>query len=146
MRSDMALRSSMLVVAVALAGLFVGLDAQQGTTTVAIDADDIGGVVTRSNGPEAGVWVVAETTDFPTRLIKIVTTDDGGRYVLPDLPPANFQVFVRGYGLVDSTLVEARPVSSPCGTSKGPRAPTASSSSCSCVHIHSPSRRFFETT
>ena len=65
--------------------------------------------MTSPNGPEAGVWVVAETTDFPTRLIKIVTTDDGGRYVLPDLPPASFQVFVRGYGLVDSPPVEARP-------------------------------------
>ena len=109
MRSHMVLRLSMLVVAVALAGSFVGLDAQQGRTTVAIDPDDIGGVVTSPNGPEAGVWVVAETTDFPTRLIKIVTTDDGGRYVLPDLPPASFQVFVRGYGLVDSPPVEARP-------------------------------------
>ena len=90
MRSDIALRFSMLVVTVALAGLFVGLDAQQGAATVAIDPDDIGGVVTSSNGPEAGVWVIAETTDFPTRLIKIVTTDDIGRYVLPDLPSASF--------------------------------------------------------
>ena len=29
---------------------------------VRIDNDDIGGVVTSANGPEAGVWVIAETT------------------------------------------------------------------------------------
>jgi len=55
------------------------------------------------------VWVIAETTDLPTRLIKIVVTDDQGRYVLPDLPQAGYQVFVRGYGLVDSPRVLARP-------------------------------------
>ena len=37
------------------------------TTAVAIDADDIGGTVRGSKGPEAGVWVIAETTDLPTR-------------------------------------------------------------------------------
>src|SRR5262249_56897795 len=37
-------------------------DAQQ-AVAVAIDEDDIGGVVTGANGPEAGVWVIAETTD-----------------------------------------------------------------------------------
>ena len=67
-----------------------------------IDPDDIGGVVTGPKGPEAGVWVIAETTDLPTRYIKIVVTDDRGRYVLPDLPKANYSVWVRGYGLVDS--------------------------------------------
>lgn len=76
---------------------------------VAIDADDIGGVVTSANGPEAGVWVVAETTDLPTRYIKIVVTDDQGRYVIPDLPKAGYSVFVRGYGLVDSARVNAKP-------------------------------------
>ncbi len=39
-----------------------GLHAQQ--PSVGIDADDIGGVVTGPNGPEAGVWVIAETTDL----------------------------------------------------------------------------------
>src|SRR5690242_966863 len=72
-------------------------------------ADYIEGVVTSSNGPEAGVWVIAETTDLPTRFIKIVVTDGQGRYVLPELPPANYQVFVRGYGLVDSARVSAKP-------------------------------------
>src|SRR3954464_7537953 len=57
---------------------------------VRIDADDIGGVVTSAKGPEGGVWVIAETRDTPTRYTKIVTTDDQGRYVLPDLPKATF--------------------------------------------------------
>src|SRR5499426_4925808 len=70
--------------------------------TVAIDNDDIGGVVTGTSGPEAGVWVIAETTDLPTRFAKIVVTDDQGRYLIPDLPKANYSVWVRGYGLVDS--------------------------------------------
>jgi hypothetical protein len=54
----------------------------------AIDADDIGGVVTGARGPEAGVWVIAETRNTPTRLIKSVVTDDQGRFVLPDMPKA----------------------------------------------------------
>src|SRR5205809_4868170 len=77
--------------------------------TVAIDPDDIGGVVTSSRGPEAGVWVIAETRDTPTRLIKSVVTDDRGRYLLPDLPKANYDLWVRGYGLVDSQKVKAAP-------------------------------------
>jgi hypothetical protein len=73
---------------------------------VAIDADDLGGVVSSSKGPEAGVWVIAETTDLPTKFVKIVVTDDRGRYLLPDLPPkATYTVWVRGYGLVDSPKV-----------------------------------------
>ena len=76
---------------------------------VAIDSDDIGGVVRGAAGPEAGVWVIAETDDFETRFAKIVVTDDQGRYVVPDLPPANYQVWVRGYGLVDSAKVAGRP-------------------------------------
>ncbi|HEY3515522.1 MAG TPA: carboxypeptidase-like regulatory domain-containing protein, partial [Gammaproteobacteria bacterium] len=78
-------------------------------STVAIDNDDIGGTVNGPAGPEAGVWVIAETSDLPTRYAKIVVTDDQGRYVVPDLPSANYQVWVRGYGLVDSTKVAARP-------------------------------------
>jgi hypothetical protein len=84
------------------------LGAQQGGQ-VAIDGDDIGGVVTGANGPEAGVWVIAETHDLPTRYIKIVVTDDRGRYVIPDLPQATYDVWVRGYGLVDSDHVKATP-------------------------------------
>src|SRR6476660_8630655 len=75
--------------------------------TVTIDADDIGGVVTGPGGPEAGVWVIAETTDLPTKFAKMVVTDDRGRYVIPDLPKAAYNVWVRGYGLVDSPKVKA---------------------------------------
>lgn len=76
---------------------------------VSLDADDIGGVVTSRNGPEAGVWVVAETTELPTKFARVVVTDDLGRYVVPDLPDARYDLFVRGYGLVDSPRVTARP-------------------------------------
>ena len=76
---------------------------------IVLDPDDIGGVVASAAGPEAGVWVIAETTDLPTRFIRIVATDDQGRYVLPDLPEATYDVWVRGYGLVDSEPVAARP-------------------------------------
>jgi hypothetical protein len=77
--------------------------------TIPIDADDIAGVVTGGAGPEAGVWVIAETSDLPTRFVRIVVTDDRGRYVVPDLPKASYNVWVRGYGLVDSPKVKAAP-------------------------------------
>ena len=69
----------------------------------------IAGTVTSANGPEAGVWVIAETHDLGTRFARIVVTDDNGRYVIPDLPEASFDVWVRGYGLVDSGKVSASP-------------------------------------
>jgi len=75
----------------------------------AVAGDNIGGVVTSTNGPEGGVWVIAETTDLPTKFVKIVVTDDAGRYVVPQLPEANYKVWVRGYGLVDSPPVQAMP-------------------------------------
>src|SRR5262245_55666477 len=74
---------------------------------VQIDGDDIGGVVTSKNGPEAGVWVIAETAELGTRFGKIAVTDDQGRYVIPDLPQATYSVWVRGYGLVDSPKVKS---------------------------------------
>src|SRR5215510_11341725 len=80
--------------------------AQPRPTAVQIDSDDIGGVVTSKHGPEAGVWVIAETTDLGTRFAKMVVTDDQGRYVIPDLPQATYSVWVRGYGLVDSPKVK----------------------------------------
>jgi hypothetical protein len=76
---------------------------------IPLDNDDIGGVVTGATGPEAGVWVIAETTDLPTKFVKIVATDEQGQYVIPDLPKANYRVWVRGYGLVDSAKVPATP-------------------------------------
>src|SRR6185295_3408005 len=77
--------------------------------TVSFGNDDLGGVVTSAAGVEAGVWVIAETTDLPTKMAKIVVTDDQGRYVIPDVPPASYQVWVRGYGLIDSPKVAAKP-------------------------------------
>ncbi|HJR33685.1 MAG TPA: carboxypeptidase-like regulatory domain-containing protein, partial [Gemmatimonadales bacterium] len=77
--------------------------------TIPIDPDDIGGVVSGPSGPEAGVWVIAETGDLPTRYVKIVVTDDRGRYLLPDLPKATYSIWVRGYGLVDSPKVPSVP-------------------------------------
>jgi hypothetical protein len=74
-----------------------------------IDTNDLGGVVTGPNGPEAGVWVIATTTDLPTPFTRIVVTDDQGRYVVPDLPAGSYSVWVRGYGLVDSPRVRATP-------------------------------------
>ena len=92
-------------VTASLAGLYAG---QQGGA-VSIDNDDIGGVVRGPNGPEAGVWVIAETTDLPTKFNKIVVTDDNGRYVIPDLPDVTYDVWTRGYGLVDSAKARVTP-------------------------------------
>ena len=64
--------------------------------------NDIAGTVTGPEGPEPGVWVIAETNELPTKFVRIVVTDDRGRYLIPDLPAATYDVWVRGYGLVDS--------------------------------------------
>src|SRR5947199_5317795 len=77
--------------------------------TVRVGATEIGGTVVGAAGPEAGVWVIAETTELPTKFARIVVTDDSGRYLVPDLPAANYSVWVRGYGLVDSTRLTAKP-------------------------------------
>src|SRR5579872_3517190 len=69
---------------------------------VKVRANEIGGVVAGTGGPEAGVWVIAETADLGTKYAKIVVTDDQGRYLIPDLPKANYSLWVRGYGLADS--------------------------------------------
>jgi hypothetical protein len=104
---------SALAFAAGLAAVATSLDragayqAAQGGPSV--DADDLAGTVTGPAGPEAGVWVIAETTDLPTKFAKIVVTDDRGRYLVPDLPKANYSVWVRGYGLIDSKKVQATP-------------------------------------
>jgi hypothetical protein len=108
---------SVVSIGVFLVGVTVLLTVQTGgirasqvaAPAVRIGDDDIGGVVTGARGPEAGVWVIAETRDLPTRLIKSVVTDDQGRYVVPDLPKGNYDVWVRGYGLVDSPKVKTAP-------------------------------------
>ena len=91
-----------VAVVIALAGA-LGLSAQSRAQGY------IAGVVQGARGPEAGVWVIAETTELPTNFIKIVVTDDRGRFVLPELPAAAYRVWVRGYGLVDSTPITAKP-------------------------------------
>src|SRR5712691_3971394 len=98
-----------LVSCVALVALVagLGLHAQQRSQGY------ITGVVQGSQGPEAGVWVIAETKDLPTNFIKIVVTDDRGRFVVPELPNSNYSVWVRGYGLVDSTPIKTKPSASP---------------------------------
>jgi len=89
---------------------FGKLNAQQSRgEVISAGSDAIGGVVMGTNAPEAGVWVIAETTDLPTKFVKIVVTDDQGRYVLPQLPKANYRVWARGYGLVDSSPAQATP-------------------------------------
>src|SRR5215210_1851716 len=113
---EMSIRSA-LFTTVAAATLMLGItsvpatvQAQQSTAAVDIAGTDIGGVVAGPNGPEAGVWVIAETTELPTKFAKIVVTDDQGRFVIPDLPPrVNYEVWVRGYGLVDSPKRRASP-------------------------------------
>jgi hypothetical protein len=110
-----AIRASGLgMVIVGIAALLAASQAQLGAQpsadpAIRIGPGDLGGTVTGANGPEAGVWVIAETTDLPTRFIKIVVTDDRGRYVIPELPKANYDVWVRGYGLVDSPKVRTAP-------------------------------------
>src|SRR5215470_16927875 len=73
-RKRMRIKQTLLLgVAVAAAAAYLTimpLNAQ-----VTIDADDIGGVVTGPAGPEAGVWVIAETTDLGTKMAKMVVTD-----------------------------------------------------------------------
>ena len=71
-----------------------------------MDPDDVAGIVVSLKGPEAGVWVIAETKDLPTKFVRIVVTNEEGRYVLPDLPNVAYGVFARGYGLMNSRPVK----------------------------------------
>ena len=109
LKTSLYLSVAAIGVAVLLSTPTAQLRAQQSAPPgVSVGDGDLGGVVSGPNGPEAGVWVIAETTDLPTKFAKIVVTDDQGRYVLPDLPKANYNVWVRGYGLVDSPKVADR--------------------------------------
>jgi hypothetical protein len=83
--------------------------AQPNDAALRVGPTDLGGTVTSANGLEGGVWVIAETTGLPTKFAKIVVTDDRGRYLIPDLPKASYDVWVRGYGLIDSVKVQAEP-------------------------------------
>src|SRR5262249_14372605 len=101
------------VAAIGFAALLAGpvnLGAQQAPApAVAIDNDDIGGGGRGPNGPGARGWGIAQTTQLPTKFARMVVTDDQGRYVIHDLPTADYQIWVRGYGLVDSPKVRAKP-------------------------------------
>src|SRR6516225_4386099 len=97
------------VAAIYIVGCFSMIQAGAQPVSVPLKENDIGGVVTSPNGPEAGVWVIAETHDLPTRFARMVVTDDQGRFVVPDLPKVKYQVWVRGYGLVDSAKVDTAP-------------------------------------
>ena len=98
-----------LYFAMLAAGIIALLAACAGQMGNGVGSSDLGGVVSGPKGPEAGVWVIAETTDLPTKFAKIVVTDASGRYLIPDLPKANYSVWVRGYGLVDSSKVRTTP-------------------------------------
>jgi hypothetical protein len=104
-----AARFFVVATALSVAGGLALQARQPAASAVAVDADDLGGVVSGAKGPEAGVWVIAETADLPTKFAKIAVTDDRGRYLIPDLPKAGYSVWVRGYGLVDSPKVKASP-------------------------------------
>ena len=96
-------------IAMLLAACAAQMGSRSGDAGISIGGSDLGGVVTGAQGPEAGVWVIAETTELPTKFAKIVVTDDRGRYLIPDLPKGNYSVWVRGYGLVDSPTVRTTP-------------------------------------
>jgi hypothetical protein len=108
-RKILYLGAAAIAIAVASGVAPTAVVAQQQATPVSIGATDIGGVVTGPKGPEAGVWVIAETTDLPTKMNKIVVTNDQGQYVIPDLPKANYVVWARGYGLIDSAKTTTQP-------------------------------------
>src|SRR5688572_9684205 len=105
----MKLNSALITMAAAMAVAAAGCQTQGVGTSPLTEGDDIVGVVTGPRGPEAGVWVIAETRDLPTPYTKIVVTDDQGRYAIPDLPKATYNVWVRGYGLVDGQKNRATP-------------------------------------
>src|SRR5215471_9931347 len=107
-KRELSLGVAAIALALALGAVPAPVNAQQ-SALVSVGNTDIGGVVSGPNGPEAGVWVIAETTDLPTKMNKTVVTDDQGRYLVPDLPKANYVVCARGYGLVDSAKTTSEP-------------------------------------
>src|SRR6476469_75073 len=110
LKTSLYLSVAAIGVAVLLSTRAAQLRAQQSAPPgVSVGDGDLGGVVSGPNGPEAGVWVIAETADLPTRFARIVVTDDQGRYVVPDLPKAKYKLWVRGYGLVDSPKADGEP-------------------------------------
>ena len=109
MSAAVRLELATVIMAALLVAVSSDAHAQPNAGGVSVGEGDLGGVVRSASGPEAGVWVIAETTDLPTKFAKIVVTDDQGRYVLPELPKATYSIWVRGYGLVNSAKVRATP-------------------------------------
>src|SRR6476660_6839619 len=107
----MKLKQTFLGTAVAIGVAMTGCQTQQSgiAPSPTTEGDDIVGIVAGPKGPEAGVWVIAETNELPTKYTKIVVTDEHGRFAIPDLPWVRYSVWVRGYGLVDSPKVQAAP-------------------------------------
>jgi hypothetical protein len=102
--------SALIAAAVLSAGPSAAALAQaRSDAALKIGGHDIGGTVSSPHGREAGAWVIAETTELPTKFRRIVVTDNEGRYLVPELPQADYQVWVRGYGLVDSPKMRAKP-------------------------------------
>ena len=105
MRIDFRRHFSLALVGLLVAGVAIWSSvatARQGGMADGV----IAGSVTSDNGVEAGVWVIAETTELETKFAKMVVTDDQGRFLLPQMPDATYDVWVRGYGLVDSPKVQ----------------------------------------
>jgi len=101
--------SALIALSALIVSVAVRAESAAASAGLKVKGNEIGGVVSSAKGPEAGVWVIAETTELPTRFAKIVVTDDQGRYLIPELPRANYSVWVRGYGLADSAKVHATP-------------------------------------
>jgi hypothetical protein len=108
-RIHLAVSSAASLALIAFAALHaqqapIAVGTQVQAAPVNVGPTDIG----RNVGME-GVWVIAETRDLPTKFAKMVVTDGFGRYLIPDLPKATYDVWVRGYGLVDSPKVKSEP-------------------------------------
>src|ERR1700742_3095847 len=98
----MRVNKSVYVIGIAALVMCAGVSGAPQQNMPQVGASAIGGTVTSAAGPEAGVWVIAETADLGNRFVKIVVTDERGRFVVPDLPKAKYKVWSRGYGLLDS--------------------------------------------
>jgi len=109
MRLKSSLYSTVAAVGIACVLAFTPASFARPRPRVAIDGDDIGGVVTGASGPEAGVWVIAETTDLPTRYTKMVVNRRSGTLRRARSAKAKYKVWVRGYGLVDFPEVDGEP-------------------------------------
>ena len=105
-------RTTLVAIAgILLSSLVIAISGQTGAKpAVAIDNDDIGGVVTgraRARGGRLGDRGNQRPADPPHQEASSPTI--GGAILVPDLPKANYDVWVRGYGLVDSPKVKATP-------------------------------------